>query len=102
GNYTSQANMLISNYAFGSSVVPGAVIGSFANRNLGWEQSKQFNAGLDFAMLSNRIGFSAEYYQKTTENMLLNVEIPSSAGFSNLITNIGEVRNKGVEFDANY
>lgn len=102
GNYTSQANMLISNYAFGSSVVPGAVIGSFANRNLGWEQSKQFNAGLDFAILNNRIGFSAEYYQKTTENMLLNVEIPSSAGFSSLITNIGEVRNKGVEFDANY
>jgi len=102
GNYTSQANMLISNYAFGSSVVPGAVIGSFANRDLGWEQSKQFNAGLDFAILNNRIGFSAEYYQKTTENMLLNVEIPSSAGFSSLITNIGEVRNKGVEFDANY
>ncbi|MGO3267658.1 MAG: SusC/RagA family TonB-linked outer membrane protein [Sphingobacteriaceae bacterium] len=102
GNYTSAATMAISNYVFGSSVVPGAIIGAFANRNLGWERSTQINAGVDLAIWNNKIGFSAEIYQKTTDDMLLNVDVPSVAGFSSVITNVGEVRNKGLELDASY
>lgn len=102
GNYTSAATMAISNYVLGSSVVPGAITGSFSNRNLGWERSTQINAGLDLAIWNNKIGFSAEIYQKMTDDMLLNVEVPSVAGFSNVITNVGQVRNKGLELDATY
>ncbi len=102
GNYTWQANMAISNYVLGTSVVPGAVLGSFPNPFLGWEESKQLNAGVDLSMLNNRIGFTAELYRKTTENMLLNVEIPAMAGFSSLITNVGKVENKGLELNASY
>ncbi|MGO3655090.1 MAG: TonB-dependent receptor domain-containing protein, partial [Sphingobacterium sp.] len=100
--YTSAATMAISNYVFGSSVVPGAIIGAFANRNLGWERSTQINAGVDLAIWNNKIGFSAEIYQKTTDDMLLNVDVPSAAGFNSVITNVGEVRNKGLELDVSY
>jgi len=102
GNYTSQANINTSNYVFGSAVVPGASIGSFPNTNLGWEQSRQTDIGMDLSMLGGKINLAAEYYRKLTTNMLLGVEIPAVAGFSNIITNIGKLQNKGLELGINY
>ena len=102
GNYTSQANINTSNYVFGSAVVPGASIGSFPNTNLGWEQSRQTDIGMDLSMLGGKINVAAEYYRKLTTNMLLGVEIPAVAGFSNIITNIGKLQNKGLELGINY
>jgi TonB-linked SusC/RagA family outer membrane protein len=102
GNYTSQANINTSNYVIGNTVVPGATIGSFPNVNLGWEQSKQLDIGLDLTALQGKISFTAEYYRKLTTNMLLNVEVPAVAGFGNIITNVGKLENKGFEFGLNY
>ncbi|MET3113153.1 TonB-linked SusC/RagA family outer membrane protein [Pedobacter sp. CG_S7] len=102
GNYTPQANINNSNYVFGSAVVPGATIGSFPNEYLGWEQSRQLDIGMDLSLLKNKISITAEYYRKLTTNMLLNVEVPAVAGFSNIITNIGKLQNKGVELGVNY
>ena len=102
GNYTSQANINTSNYVIGNTVVPGATIGSFPNVNLGWEQSKQLDIGLDLSVFQGKITFTGEYYRKLTTNMLLNVEVPAVAGFGNIITNIGKLQNKGLEFGVNY
>jgi TonB-linked SusC/RagA family outer membrane protein len=102
GNYTSQANINTSNYVLGNTVVPGATIGSFPNVNLGWEQSKQLDIGTDISLLKGKVNFTAEYYRKLTTNMLLNVEVPAVAGFGNIITNIGKLQNKGLEFGVNY
>ncbi|GAA4317032.1 TonB-dependent receptor [Mucilaginibacter gynuensis] len=112
GNYTSQSNINLSNYVLGSTVVdgkvvpgkvlPGATISSFPNINLGWEQSKQTDIGLDLSVLQGKINVTAEYYKKLTTNMLLNVEIPAVAGFGNIITNIGKLQNKGLELGINY
>ncbi|SDL43508.1 SusC/RagA family TonB-linked outer membrane protein [Pedobacter antarcticus] len=102
GNYTPQANINNSNYVFGNTVVPGATVGSFPNINLGWEQSRQLDIGLDLSLLKNKISVTAEYYRKLTTDMLLNVEVPAVAGFSNIITNIGKLQNKGVELGINY
>ena len=102
GNYTPQANINTSNYVLGNTVVPGATIGSFPNQNLGWEQSRQLDIGLDLVMLKGKLSFTAEYYRKLTTDMLLNVEVPAVAGFGSIITNIGELQNKGVEFGLNY
>lgn len=102
GNYTSQANINTSNYVLGNTVVPGATIGSFPNVNLGWEQSRQLDIGTDISLLKGKVNFTAEYYRKLTTNMLLNVEVPAVAGFGNIITNIGKLQNKGLEFGVNY
>jgi TonB-linked SusC/RagA family outer membrane protein len=102
GNYTSQANMNTSNYVLGTAVVPGATIGSFPNVNLGWEQSRQLDIGMDLSLFKGKVNFTAEYYRKLTTNMLLNVEVPAVAGFGNIITNIGKLQNKGLEFGVNY
>ncbi|MDB5063189.1 MAG: TonB-dependent receptor plug [Mucilaginibacter sp.] len=102
GNYTSQANINTSNYVLGNAVIPGATIGSFPNTNLGWEQSRQLDIGLDLSVLRGKLSFTGEYYRKLTTNMLLNVEVPAVAGFGNIITNIGKLENKGVELGINY
>ncbi|WP_158795834.1 TonB-dependent receptor [Pedobacter sp. L105] len=102
GNYTSQANINTSNYVLGGTVVPGATVGSFPNKNLGWEQSRQVDIGMDLSILHGKVNFTSEYYRKLTTNMLLNVEVPATAGFSNLITNIGKLQNKGFEQSINY
>jgi TonB-linked SusC/RagA family outer membrane protein len=102
GNYTSQANINPSNYVLGNAVVPGATVGSFPNTNLGWEQSKQLDIGFDLSILNGKVNLTGEYYRKLTTNMLLNVEVPSVAGFGNVITNIGKLQNKGVELGLNY
>ncbi|KQM75265.1 SusC/RagA family TonB-linked outer membrane protein [Pedobacter sp. Leaf216] len=102
GNYTSQANINSSNYVLGNTVVPGATVGSFPNANLGWEQSRQLDIGVDISMFKGKLTFMAEYYRKLTTDMLLNVEVPAVAGFGNIITNIGKLQNKGFEFATTY
>ncbi|RYE16953.1 MAG: SusC/RagA family TonB-linked outer membrane protein, partial [Sphingobacteriales bacterium] len=102
GDYTSQAGIAPSNYVINGQVVPGATVGSFPNTNLGWEQSKQVDIGLDLTALQGKINFTAEYYHKLTTNMLLQVEVPVVAGFNSVISNVGKLQNKGFEFGINY
>ncbi|WP_372638155.1 SusC/RagA family TonB-linked outer membrane protein, partial [Fodinibius sp.] len=98
GNYRSLSTMNQANYILGGEFVNGQILSSFANANLGWEQSNQINIGMDLALLNNRLNFTAEAYRKITNDMLLPTEIPVVAGFQTTFTNIGEVENKGLEF----
>jgi len=102
GNYTSLSTLRDENYIIGGNLAPGKVLSSLANPNLGWEESKQFNYGLDLVILNNRLSFTAEYYKRSTENMLLPVNIPSISGFESIFTNIGEVENTGLEFNTRF
>lgn len=102
GNYTSKANINTSNYVIGNTVVAGATVGAFPNPNLGWEQSRQLDIGMDLSLLRGKISLTAELYEKLTTDMLLEVEVPAVAGFNKIITNIGKLQNKGLEFGANY
>jgi TonB-linked SusC/RagA family outer membrane protein len=75
------------------------------NENLTWETKKSWNAGIDFALFKNRITGSLEVYTGTTSNLLWSKNLPSSSGktVNSYYTNIGAVRNSGIEFalDAN-
>ncbi|MFD2605142.1 SusC/RagA family TonB-linked outer membrane protein [Euzebyella marina] len=102
GNYPSLSTLTSSNYILGNSFAPGKVLNSLANRNLGWEESDQFNYGVDITILDNTLVFTGEYYKKTTENMLLPVNIPVISGFESTFTNIGKVQNTGIEFALGY
>jgi TonB-dependent starch-binding outer membrane protein SusC len=102
GNYPSLAAMVSSNYVLGNALANGKILGSFANADLGWEQSQQTDIGLDLGLFDNKLTLLAEYYHRTTDNMLLSVQIPAIAGFNNAFSNVGKVENKGVEFALDY
>jgi TonB-linked SusC/RagA family outer membrane protein len=102
GNYTSLSSMSAQNYILGGDLANGQVLSSFANADLGWEQSKQIDIGLDLSMFDNRLIFTAEYYERITDDMLLSIEIPVISGFTRTISNVGKVENKGVELALDY
>ncbi|HEX8041605.1 MAG TPA: SusC/RagA family TonB-linked outer membrane protein, partial [Chryseosolibacter sp.] len=102
GNYTSLAAMSTQNYILGGNLANGKILSSFANADLGWEQSKQLDAGLDLALFENRVIFTAEYYDRITDNMLLSVEVPVISGFTQTISNVGKVQNRGLELALDY
>lgn len=66
--------------------------------DLKWETTAQFNVGLDLSLFDNRLRLTADYYNKTTRDLLNNVTLPSSSGYSSTIRNIGKMSNKGIEF----
>ncbi|CAM4203698.1 TonB-dependent receptor [Zobellia roscoffensis] len=101
GNYRSLSTLASENYILGNSFQPGKVLNSLANPQLGWEESNQYNYGLDLTIFNNLV-FTAEYYKKTTKNMLLPVNIPVISGFETTFTNIGKVQNTGLEFALGY
>ncbi|HEU4553521.1 MAG TPA: TonB-dependent receptor [Chitinophaga sp.] len=81
----------------------GAIQTAFASPNIKWESTKTANVGLDAGFLGDKLSFTADYFIKTTEDVLLNVPIPGSAGStSNPVVNAGRLRNNGVEFGLNY
>ncbi len=66
--------------------------------NLQWESTKAFNLGLDFALANGIVEGSIEAYRNTTTDLLVNRQLPNIIGFSSVLTNLGEVENKGLEF----
>ena len=73
------------------------------NPDLKWETTTTTNVGLDLGFLENAITFTADYFIKTTSDMLLESPILQTSGFGlNPTINAGEIENKGFEFSANY
>lgn len=79
----------------------GAIPVSLSNLNLGWESNAQLDAGIDLALWSNRIRITADYYRKRTFNLLFDVNVPQTTGYSTSLRNIGEVENRGFELALN-
>ena len=74
---------------------------NLANKDLTWEKNNNWNIGLD-ARFFDRLGVVAEYYNKTTKDLLMNATVPSTTGFGSALTNIGSMENKGIELAFNY
>lgn len=72
---------------------------SVANPALSWETTTQLDIGVDVGILEDRITLTADYYDKVTSDLLLEVAFPASSGFRQGWQNVGEVRNYGVEFN---
>lgn len=71
------------------------------NSKLKWERSDSYNLGLDFGLFGDIFSGSVEFYKKTTNDLLLDRSIPPITGFSNVISNMGQLENKGVEVTLN-
>ncbi len=72
-----------------------------AARNLTWEASRNFNCGVDFSLFGYRLNGSVEFFNRQTDDMLYARPMAISNGIGSLLTNIGSVRNQGVEVDLN-
>ena len=69
------------------------------NRELTWEKTTTYNAGMDLAFLNNRINFSLDYYYRRTDDLINEVDIPAGTNFkTRLLKNVGSLSNQGVEF----
>ena len=66
-----------------------------------WEKTEQWNAGIDFGFLNGRIGGSVDLYLQNTNDLLMDRQLPIVSGFGNVTTNIGQIRNKGLEVTLN-
>ena len=98
GNYTAQGEFAVgANYLDFSGAAPSVM----PNSGLTWETTTQYNAGLDLSFLKNRITLNADVYLKITDDLLYNVPIPRTTGFSSVTQNIGSIENKGIEIAVN-
>jgi TonB-linked SusC/RagA family outer membrane protein len=77
---------------------PGIAPSQLANPDLRWEKTAQWNVGTDFSILNDRFGFTVDYYNKQTEDLLVARPVPRTTGFTSIWSNVGGMENKGWEF----
>ncbi|MFY0605107.1 MAG: TonB-dependent receptor [Cyclobacteriaceae bacterium] len=81
----------------GENFVPGATLNNLGVPDLRWETTVQSNIGLDFGIMKDRIQGEVDVYLKRTKDLLLNAQMAPSTGFENVVQNVGEIENKGLE-----
>ena len=91
--YADRSTWTTGNYAGAGTIL----VNSLGNPDLKWETVKQFNVGLDFAVWKNIISGSVDYYDKKTIDLLSPQLLSLTSGFSSILSNVGDLRNEGLE-----
>lgn len=97
---TSPGNNAI--FGLSENVINGVKASGLANPDLKWEESEQLDFGLDFGFFNNALTFTADYYKKKTNGMLMEMNIPFYVGEAKPIGNVGKMENSGIELEAAY
>ncbi|MBS1495312.1 MAG: TonB-dependent receptor [Bacteroidetes bacterium] len=107
-SYGVTGNAEIGNFSYRSlytaaaySSVSGIITSQIGDDKLKWENTKQFDIGLDFGFLKNRISGEVDVFSKKTKDLLLDIPVPATNGFSTITKNIGDMNNKGIEVTLN-
>jgi TonB-linked SusC/RagA family outer membrane protein len=117
GSFGLTGNNRVSDFAYLSTITGTAIAQSYSFQNgtpvkgmypnvlgnvkLKWETTVQTDLGLDLSLFKGRLELITDVYRKTTEDLLLNANLPESFGFSRVYKNIGKLQNEGVEFTLN-
>ena len=102
GNYRSLVTLGSgANAVIGGTLLTGVSANQLANPDLKWETSSDINLGVDFAFLDTKITGTVDVYSKTTEDMLVEVNVPQPAVVTTKLDNVGSVENKGIEIFLN-
>lgn len=95
---TAEQRDYIFNDIKSSGYIPG---NSLPNPNLKWETSTTFNAAIDFGLWKNRVSGTFEYYNTRTKDLLVNKTLNAALGYTRILSNVGEIENKGYELAIN-
>ena len=105
-SYGVNGNLPSSYYGYQSTYTTGAFYNgkpspwesTLGNEELTWEKNYALNLGLDIGLFS-RVNVSLDWYTRTTKDLLMSKQLNSISGFSSLLTNVGQMRNTGVELE---
>jgi len=101
GIYSALARLRGVNYIYDQSTVVGVNTSDLANKDLKWESTASYNAGIDFGILDSRIYGSIDAYYMVTNDLLLQRSLPIITGYDDVFANLGEVQNRGLELALN-
>ncbi|MEM9721042.1 MAG: TonB-dependent receptor [Bacteroidota bacterium] len=97
-NYGSIGLLGFTDYVLGGNqLATGLAPSTPSNPNLSWEKTTMIDIGIDFGLFKDAVYLELDYYTADTEDLLLNVPVPMSSGFTTELRNIGEVNNEGFE-----
>lgn len=88
-------------FVFGSDNPLGVITSTLGNEDLKWETTTTTNLGIDFELSEGRFGGTLELYNSNTNDLLVRRRLPITGGFESILTNIGEVNNRGIEISLN-
>ncbi len=108
-SYGLTGNAEISNYPWQNlwagtgayALIPGQIPYQLYNPDLKWETTASMDFGAEIGILNNRVSFELDYYVRNTTDLLLNMEVPGSSGYTSQLKNLGKLTNKGFEFTIN-
>jgi TonB-linked SusC/RagA family outer membrane protein len=95
--YQSLATLDARDISFGGTIVTGYRQTRLANEELGWETTYQTDIGMDVSLFDNLVSLTADWYDRRTEDLLLQVQLPLETGFREAFMNVGAVQNRGFE-----
>ena len=98
GRYASQATLSSLNYIWNDATSIGLYPGKLGNSDLKWESTTSTNLGIDFSIFNQRISGQIDGYFAKTTNVLVERSVPNASGYSSVWTNVGGIKNKGIEF----
>ena len=99
GDYESVASLTYANYTFNGAQAVGLAGSNYVNTDIGWETKISKSVGWDISILKNRLQANFDIYVDDTKDMLLNAPLPYISGYTSVRQNLGEIRNKGWEFE---
>jgi TonB-linked SusC/RagA family outer membrane protein len=97
--YATQGELFRTTYAFGNTGAFGYRPQALVNPDLKWETTATTNIGLDYGVLNNRLSGSVEVYRQNTYDLLMPRNVPWTSGYGEVLQNVGESRNTGIEFN---
>lgn len=100
--YATQSSLIRIPWAWAEEPAPGFAFSSqLGNEDLDWEISRTANLGLDVGLWGGRVSAAIDVYNTHTSNLLLQRFLPETSGATNIIQNVGETRNRGIEIGLN-
>lgn len=100
--YSTQGGLNPLFYPIGTVATPGVLNSeTLANQDLGWEQTTQYNYGLDFSFFSGRVSGALDYYTSNTNDLLLRKSVPTITGYVDTFANVGETKSSGIDLTLN-
>ncbi len=97
GNYSTMARYGNALLPFNKDMHTVVTLQEMSNPDLKWERSNQFNGGLDLSLFRGRVELVADFYNKITTDLLYRLQLPSTTGYEATMTNLGKIRNRGLE-----